>query len=185
MNKEKIKPKELLVLIIVIVLGIGYYLYYKNNSNQTVQNTSYKFDTTFFENQKTGYGLRVIPIDSDGVEAAELTVYFDKSDWFTKIIEVSYGGETFRHQYKYYFFDINDFFIIETFEQWDRPYSEEGRQQTKTETSKYYFNKLFMTQWIDLENNNIPIDSEKFKQKQQEILEQTEAFLNIISTKNP
>lgn len=185
MNREKLKLKNLAALLIVVALVAAGYFYFKKNSNRVIKNDGFEFNVTSFEQRIPSYGLRVIPIDSNTTDGAELVVYFDKNNGDTKIMEASYYGETFSKDYKYYFNDINNFFIIEIFEQWDRPYTEDGRQLTRRETNKYYFNDLFMTQWVASENNKVSPSLEEFKQKEREILEQTDSFLKIISTKNP
>jgi hypothetical protein len=73
-------------------------------------------DISYFENHKSEYGKRIIPFTASTTEGAELKVYFEKTDGSAKIMNASYGGETFHHQYTYYFKDVNDFLVIERLE---------------------------------------------------------------------
>jgi hypothetical protein len=152
------------------------------NGNFTNTSIISKFDVNYFEKNKPNYIVRVIPLDSKNVEAAELTVNFDKNDGSTKIMTASYGGETFHQQYIYYFNDINNFLLIEKFQQWDRPYSEDRRLEKVDEINKYYFENISMVVWIDSDGKIVDSQSKKFKQKEQEILGQLDKLLVVLNT---
>jgi len=171
-----------MLLVFVILVGVGFYVFESRHQNYASdKDISYLNDVYLgVENQKSNYLSRIISFDSGTTEGGELTVYFDKESGDTKIIEASYAGETFMLEYTYYFRDVNDFVILEKGERWDRPFYAEGRQKVKDEESKYYFRNLNMIQWVDSLGVIIDTQSEEFKQKEKEILQQLDKTLNVI-----
>ncbi len=187
MNSKKKKLNLLTTSILLLILiGVGFYFLINQKHLSTTSNEIVPYlDSVYSDSQtqKSIYGLRVIFIPNEQTSGvAELDVYFDKNTGATKILEASYGGETYRHRYNYYFDDINNFILEEKNERWDRPYSEEGRQQNADETSKYYFSKIKMVQWEDPSSKTVDPKSEKFKKKEEEILVQLQKFLDLVSS---
>ncbi|MFA5840674.1 MAG: hypothetical protein WC847_00125 [Candidatus Paceibacterota bacterium] len=182
-NKEI--SKLLISLVIILLLGIALYiLTQKQKHQQYIPNAEIsQLDNIYSNNlnQKSNYSFRVISIDSEATEGAELRVFFDKNNGNTKILEASYGGETYMTEYSYYFEDANNFLLIEKTQQWDRPYSEKGRQETKNEINKYYFSNLEMIGWTGIDNKTFDPVLPEFKQKQQVILRQLEKFFKEVS----
>ena len=75
--------------------------------------------------------------------------------------------------------------MVEKYQQWDRPFYADGRQQIKDDTNKYYFINLKMVRWTDTQGQTVDYYSYKFKKKEQEILNQLDNILNVINTEKP
>lgn len=180
-NKEKTKSLAVSLIVILMVV-VGFYVFMQKQPNYVPGNDISYLNTIYSENQnqKSNYFSRVIPVDSATTEGGEIVVYFDKDTGDTKIIEASYAGETFKREYTYYLSDINNFILLERDQQWDRPFYVEGRQKSKDEITKYYFRNLNMIQWVDSQSKIVDFQSEKFKEKEKEILLQLDNFLNVI-----
>jgi hypothetical protein len=179
---NKIKLSVTLSCVFICLLVIGIYIYSRKTlvaSEKVISSLNSTYQNNL--NQKPKFESRIISFDSKTTEGGEMTVYFDRNDGTTKIIEGSYAGETFFEKYDYYFADVDHFLVIENNKQWDRPFYSDGRIEIKNEVNKYYFSNIKMIRWVDSTSQIVNLQSEVFKRKENQILQQLEQFLSLIN----
>jgi hypothetical protein len=176
---NKMKPQKILKISLLALLLVIIGLYF--HSRMTMKEVSF-IDQIYSNDEasKQEYLTRTIPIKSKTTEGSQMEIYFDKTSGNTKIIAVSYAGETFQRTDKFYFEDENNFLLVEEYNQWDRPFSVDGRNQIKHEVNKFYFNKLKMIEWKNSQNQSVFPWSSNFKNKELEILNNLDYLFSAI-----
>lgn len=141
------------------------------------------------ENAETTYIKKEHEIEASSSEGSEVYSYYDKND--LRKIHVSFYGEIGKSIIEYYFWNESVFFIfrqdyaynssIYNFE--DMPelgIEAHDPEKTIIEENRFYFNQNKLIRWLDPEKKQIDPLIPEFRQKEFELVGETESIQSQI-----
>ena len=160
--------KTTIILIAVLFFDFSFLL--AQPEEDIIKQIRQQFKTINDENKSYASEKQIIETEDAGVEQT-LTTFF-KGKQLMKI-EVKFLGDMAESSNHYYYWNNQLFFIYST--NTYHAYND-GNIETTTNENRYYFDKNKLIRWLDSEKKQREKNSDEYKEKEKEWLEQATKF---------